>query len=235
MTENEKGSEQERDKGPSVSIGLRIFIVVNIILFAGVAAWWVQGFVQKSAAQAEIEKAQQEKSMEEMIAANPAPRESGEPSYQTSTYVIDASDRIKWIHFSFGEMRIFAADKIAADSDRWDLVLRRSKILTNGGATGKAGKAEVAVTMAQSFDSVTVPPKLGYYKDVTTENIMENKNPALEKWYDYNFLTHKLNPRKAVYVMKTGRGDFVKFELQSYYCADLAACYSIKYAFLKPQ
>ncbi|MDH5637993.1 MAG: HmuY family protein [Nitrospinota bacterium] len=235
MTENEKGSEQEPDKGPSLSIGLRVFIVVNIILLAGVAAWWVQGFVAQSATQAKIEKAKQGKNMVEMIAANPAPRDAGDPFYQTSTYIIDASDKIKWIHFSFGEMKVFASEKIASDSDRWDLVLRRTKILTNGGATGKAGKAEVAVTMAQSFDSVTSPPDKGYFKDVTTENILENKNPALEKWYNYNFLTHKLNPRKAVYVMKTTKGDFVKFELKSYYCAGLAACYTIRYAFLKPE
>ncbi|MDH5678118.1 MAG: HmuY family protein [Nitrospinota bacterium] len=235
MEEENITKEDKAEQGPQISIALRIFIVVNIILLAGVSAWWIQGFTAQSAMESKREKYEQAQGMAELIAANPAPRETSEPFYETITYVLDATDRNKWVHFSFQSLKQFTADKVAVDSDEWDIVFRRAKILTNGGATGKTGKAEVAITMPETFDAVKSPPEKGYFKDTTTENLAENKNPALDKWYSYDFLSHELRPQGVVYVMKTARGDFVKFQLLSYYCSKLSGCFTIKYAFLKTQ
>ncbi|MDH4182726.1 MAG: hypothetical protein OEV92_00760 [Nitrospinota bacterium] len=233
MTNMENRNEGEnRPQSAPLSIWLRIFIVINIILLAGGAAWWAQDFVTQSAAQSKIDAMEDARNMAQLINANPAPRQTAEPFQGPVTYVLDASARDKWVHFSFARMAAATSEKISSGSDDWDILFRRAKILTNGGATGKNGKAEVAVLLGAKFEEMKAPPSEGYYKDLATDNIQENVNPALEKWYDYDFLTHKLRAKNALYVMKTARGEFVKFQLLNYYCGGVSGCYTIKYEFM---
>jgi len=233
MEEN-KTPEENETKGAPIPVWLRLMIVVNIFLLAGVLAWWVKD--QKSYATEDmvVDMKEQSKTMEAMLDANPPPREDAAPSYEPVIYVINATAKDKWVHFSFLKNSVFTDDRIAVDSTEWDIVFRRAKILSNGGATGKAGKAEVAVIPQAKFETVVKAPTEGYFKDLPTENIAENMNPALDKWYIYDFWTHKLRPKFYLYVMKTTPGDMVKFQLVDYYCGKVSGCFTIKYQFLKP-
>lgn len=48
----------------------------------------------------------------------------------------------------------------------------------------------------------------------------KNENPAIPKWYRYNFVRHVVVARENVYVVRTGgeRDAIVRFD--SYYCDD---------------
>jgi len=207
-------------------------IVLGIIGLAGALAWRVSGMARQSAMEEAREAASQMVSIEKLIAKNPAPRDPSTITKDTVTYVLDASSMEKWVHFSFGKLTVFTAGNTAADSLEWDAAFRRAKILTNGGASGKLGKGEVTIAVGAKFDEVKTPPSMGWAKDVATENITENMNPALDKWYQYNFWTHKLKPRDEVYVLKTADGKFVKLQIMDYYCGKASGCYTIKFAFI---
>jgi hypothetical protein len=232
MDDNKEKTEAAAAQGRGISKKILAIFVVGVIVFAGGMAWWVSGFIRQSAEQTAKQGAGQANLMEKMISQNPRPRDLAEPPSGTITYVIDATAKDKWVHFSFSKLAKFTGDKLASDSDEWDIVFRRAKILTNGGASGKKGMAEVTIAVGAGFDSVMAPPEAGWAKDQTTANFDENMNPALDKWYLYDFWTHKLKPRDEVYALKTANGDFVKLQLLDYYCGSASGCYTIKYAFL---
>ena len=146
----------------------------------------------------------------------------------TRGLVIDATSDEHWAYFDFSRGK--QVKIMDASSLEWDLAFRRGKIITNGGASNKFGQAGLIDLGEVNFDAVETVPEQKFVLDQATRT--EAKNPILEKWYKYNYLTHKLTARKNVYVMRTADGKFAKAQFLSFYCADKnAGCIQLRYAY----
>lgn len=143
------------------------------------------------------------------------------------TITVDARDGSQWIFFNF-DMGSVVEDP---PSDGWDLAINRFHIVTNGGAdyAGQGG----AVALALPWDSVTEAPRNGY--TMTAGRLGDSApaaNPALERWYEYSFFAHTLDPKKETYVIRTAGGHYAKLRIVSYYCPEATpGCMTIAYGY----
>ena len=103
---------------------------------------------------------------------------------------------------------------------------------------GRAGLIDLGPV---GFDSVTEVPKENYVLDVSTRT--DTENPVILKPYNYNYLTHKLKPKKNVYAARTADNKFAKFQFMDFYCENKeVGCITIRFvyqengsnSFLKP-
>jgi hypothetical protein len=146
----------------------------------------------------------------------------------TSTIVIDATNEEEWTYFDFSRGKQVKIHDIS--SLEWDLAFRRGKIISNGGATNKFGKAGLISLGEVSFDAVESVPLKDFIQDEATRT--QTENPALLQWYKYNYISHKLTARENVYVMRTSDGKYAKIQFLSFYCADKQpGCIQMKYAY----
>ena len=147
---------------------------------------------------------------------------------ETRGLVIDATSDEHWAYFDFSrgqQVKIMDASSL-----EWDLAFRRGKIITNGGASNKFGQAGLIDLGEVDFDAVESVPNQKFVLDKATRT--EVKNPILERWYKYNYLTHKLTARKNVYVMRTANGKFAKTQFLSFYCPNKnPGCILMRYAY----
>lgn len=144
------------------------------------------------------------------------------------TIAIDAAGPRAWTHYHFATGSSFKSPYIAADFKEWDIAFNRATIVTNGGATGKGGVMVAALENAK-FNEVTEAPLSGSIEDERAGG--QTANPALLKWYAYNYWTHRHTPKPVVYVIRAGNGNFAKFQIMSFYCGAAAGCYTIQYQF----
>lgn len=143
--------------------------------------------------------------------------------------VVDARDEQAWRYYDFsrgGPVEIH--DRTSLE---WDLAFRRGKIISNGGATNKFGKAGLADLGEVSFDAVEeVPAGIEFIPDTATQT--ETENPVLAQWYKYNYITHKLTARKNIYLLRTADGKYAKIQFQNFYCADeQPGCIQMRYTY----
>ncbi len=130
------------------------------------------------------------------------------------TVTIDARNPTVWRFFDFDR----AAVQEPPDTTGWDLAFRRFHIMTSG---------RIAIAETVRFDALVHPPSGEYMENRVAS---DTTNPAVADWYDYNFLSHLLEPKARVYVVRTREGRFAKFEILSYYCPGLAAgCFTIRF------
>ncbi len=120
------------------------------------------------------------------------------------------------------------------DSKNWDLAIRRAKIVSNGGTTSRKGKVEISKLVTTNFESVKkVPENAKFIKDNQFKSDPSNFN--FEKWYEYDFIRHKLKSRKNVFIIKTQEGNYAKMQILNYYCSKegekISSCYTIKYVY----
>ncbi|MBI3329557.1 MAG: HmuY family protein [Nitrospinae bacterium] len=118
----------------------------------------------------------------------------------------------------------------------WDLAFRRHQIIANGGATNPQGKGGILNLGAVAFEAVTEAPAEGYVTDSIAAihpGGIETENLAIKAWYQYNFLTHLLQPKTAVYVVRTADGKFAKLRIVSYYCdgGKSSGCFTFEYVY----
>ena len=146
----------------------------------------------------------------------------------TNTIVVDATNEEEWTYFDFSrgkQVKIHDPSSL-----EWDLAFRRGKIISNGGATNKFGKAGLIDLGEVSFDAVENVPLKDFVVDESTRT--QTENPLLVQWYKYNYISHKLTARKNVYVMRTADGKYSKIQFLSFYCADKQpGCIQMKYAY----
>lgn len=228
-TEDDK--EQTPGQSPPPSRLLKIFLGINLAALAGVFIWELGISALRGG---DIEKSEGSKKdvLLERLAENPAPGDLSGKLSSRIRYTIDATEPGRWAHFSFSRMDVFYRDEIARDSLDWDMAFRRAKIVTNGGATNPEGGVAVAEAPALELDGVAeAPPDTEFREDAATDNPLEPDNPALDKWYKYDFWKHRLEPKKRVYVIKTSSGHYAKMRILGYYCGGTAACYSIEYVY----
>ncbi len=146
----------------------------------------------------------------------------------TNAIVIDATNEEQWTYFDFSrgeQVKIHDTSSL-----EWDLAFRRGKIITNGGATNKFGKAGLIDLGEVSFDAVESVPSRNFIPDEATRT--QTENPVLLQWYKYNYISHKLTARKNIYMIRTADGKYSKVQFMSFYCADKQpGCIQMKYVY----
>ncbi len=159
------------------------------------------------------------------------PTEVGEKTTPTITYTLDCSQIEEWVYFDFSRGSVIkGADKNSLD---WDLAFKRAKILTNGGETNKKGLGGALVLESVKFETIAeLPENASFEKDYKSYNKLEKENKALDKWYEYNYLNHRLEPKPSIYIIKTADGRFAKMQILSYYCeGEKAGCFTFRYVY----
>ena len=158
------------------------------------------------------------------------PAKSSTPSnlLETKLTVINASSEKNWVYFDFSRGGVVEIhDKTSLE---WDLAFRRSKVISNGGATNKFGKAGLINLGSPNFDRVVDVPTNNYTPDMSTKT--ETENPILLKWYSYNYLTHKLSAKANTYAMKTADSKYAKVKFLDFYCANKeTGCIKMQYVY----
>ncbi len=149
------------------------------------------------------------------VPTSAAPIAVGDSLVGPSTYTVDASTTDRWRRFDFSRNAL-------VDSGAWDIAFRRFHLVAGPGA----GMVDLGPV---PFDSVRELPAAGYLANAAAG---DSSNPAVGKWYEYNFLSHLLTSKRHVYGVRTAAGRFAKLELLNYYCAVVGTgCITFRYTF----
>jgi hypothetical protein len=140
-------------------------------------------------------------------------------------YTIDARSKEKWVYFSLEEGMAISTSQDALD---WDLAFRRNDLLTNGGESNPLGNGG-AVDLGEVTLDEAVAPSDGFLTDATHEE-RGLENPALHKWYNYNWTTHIITSKNHTYALRTPSGNVGLLTFVSYYCDDgSSGCVTFRY------
>lgn len=135
--------------------------------------------------------------------------------------------------------KVSSGDVEAQKAKTWDIAFKRWQVKINSGDSGPGGVVSATVGSAD-LSQVTQAPASGYveddYFDAKCQLMLDGNNglrTALSDWYEYNFISHQLTPKKQVYVLKRrdGQGS-IKFQFSAYYKGSTAGIYSVRWAFL---
>lgn len=229
---NEQNNLENGDgEQKGVSLGLKVFMAVNIIALFAFFVYEASNRAKVSEERSRIEEEQNKIEIEKALGNNPPPADFAGKLTDETVYTVNATEMRTWVHFNFAKRAVFTGEYVARDSADWDIAFRRAKIITNGGASGEKGEAAVAAIPKADFRSVTAAPEKGYFQDTKAENPLDTLNPALDKWYQYDFWTHQLTPHNVIYIIKTADGRYAKLQLLNYYCGTAAGCYTFRYVY----
>ena len=164
------------------------------------------------------------------------PAEVGKKITDTIIYTFAASTIDQWVYFDFSRGSVVSDVSSLKDVMNWDIALRMTKIVSNGGDTNEPGKVTIAKLDTSDFDSVLeVPENAKFLKDVKPPNKSDTQNDSFENWYSYKSFSHKIKPFDNVYLIKTAEGSYAKMQILNYYCKDdkeeIKGCYTIKYVY----
>lgn len=139
------------------------------------------------------------------------------------TVTIDARDGERWTRFDL------ARGTAAGLGERWDIAVKRYRLVVNGGE-GFVGTAAVR-RMDAAFEDVLEAPADGYEMSRVTGG-GDTVNAALDDWYSYSLFSHLLEPKPATFVVRTHDGNYAKFAVLGYYCpGPEPGCLTIEYAY----
>ncbi|MDA1095695.1 MAG: HmuY family protein [Chloroflexi bacterium] len=154
----------------------------------------------------------------------PVPIEVGSTRLGPDTITVDATGEFGWRFFDFSRGSVVETP----DPTNWDLAFLRHRIVANGGA-GFAGDGGLLELEGADFDSVSRVPATGY---VGSPQPGDTTNLAIERWYNYNWTSHLLEPRPTVWAVRTADGRYAKMEILGYYCSGaLAGCLTFKFVY----
>lgn len=149
---------------------------------------------------------------------------AGQPP-DIAQYTIDARSRKDWVYFNFTRGTAVSTSQDALD---WDLALRRTDLLTNSGDTNPRGQGGAVGLDEVPLDEAVVLSG-GYLPDATHDE-RGLENPALHKWYNYNWTTHIITSKMHTYALRTVTGEVVLLTFVSYYCDDGSpGCVTFRY------
>ncbi len=149
---------------------------------------------------------------------------AGQPP-EVVQYTIDARSRKNWVYFDFTQGTNVSTSQDALD---WDLAFRRTDILTNSGETNPEGKGG-AVDLGEATLDAALAPADGYLPDATDDE-RGLENPALHKWYNYDWTSHIITSKDHTYALRIRTGEVVLLTFVSYYCDDGSpACITFRY------
>jgi hypothetical protein len=157
-----------------------------------------------------------------------APAEVGAREVGPLTYTVDARSHDRWVYFDFSRGAV--VDVGSARSLDWDIAFQRHRILTNGGATNPLGLAGALEIGLLSLDSSLTLPDTGYAADVRRGDTP--RNPVLEDWYEYNWLSHVLRPAHKTFALRTADGKYAVLRFLGYYCpGGRPGCLTFRYRY----
>ena len=154
---------------------------------------------------------------------------------QTKEVTLDTTDKTKWKYFSF-ETGTEVTVTDPKTSLEWDIAFTSYYVKLNGGESG-SGQGEAINTNSKDYASVNQAPTTGYTKDI--KGTMQIGYPPTSQEGTYSSIisggfgstTGYLNispsnqgvwpsvyaPNQWVYILKTAKGKFVKFQVNHYY------------------
>lgn len=145
-------------------------------------------------------------------------------------YTINAKEGDTATYFDFSRGGVVAIqDRASLD---WDLGFSRVKIISNSGITNPKGKGGILNLGKKDFYSLKDVPEEGYITDTVSGDIIGSRNEAIDRWFNYKWLTHKLTSRGEVYAIRTADGRYAKMRILNYYCkGDVSGCITIEYVY----
>lgn len=146
-----------------------------------------------------------------------APRSLARPpsaAAAVETVTVDARDARAWRY-----LELDGGTREATANDGWDIAVRRYDIIA----------ADAAADVGQvAFANVSGAPSIGWTPTVRKS---DTTNAALQRWYQYSFLSHVLESAGRVYVVRTSGGAYIKMQVLSYYCpGPIAGCMTMRIA-----
>jgi hypothetical protein len=158
----------------------------------------------------------------------PAPSDVGERHVGPRDYTIDATNHDRWVYFDFSRGSVVEVE--SPHSLDWDIAFRRHRMITKGGATTPRGQAGVLDIGTVELDGGLTLPEDGYLSDEGRGE--EPRNRALERWYEYSWISHVLRPADRVYALRTADGKYAAFRLLGYYCpGGRPGCVTFRYLY----
>ena len=146
-------------------------------------------------------------------------------------YTLDARDKVEWAFFDLDSGAVVVSTFEGSD---WDLAFRRTKLLTNSGITNPEGvvgaidlgELELETAIARNSTEFVVDALGGDDGD-------DQRNAAISRWYNYDFIRHVIVARDNVYLVRTSGGDEAVITFDSYYCEDESpGCVTFRYRLL---
>jgi hypothetical protein len=131
----------------------------------------------------------------------------------TTVKNLDASSEDRFTFFSLRDGVLRSSADSA--SDTWDIGVRKTSIIVNGGSI-RAGKGAGLRLTNQAFESLRAIPTSGFRTDESEENLAFTPRTG-QSWYSYDATV--INPIKDVTLLiRTGNGQAIaKVQIQSYY------------------
>lgn len=120
-------------------------------------------------------------------------------------------------HYSFYSLERNEAVALAdSNSNKWDIAIRSTTILTNGGTSGP-GFGGAYVQRATAFDNFkTIPADSTFRTDAGASLAIPTGSG--NGWYNYDFTSNLISPVPGnVIVVRTATGKYAKIEILSYY------------------
>lgn len=144
------------------------------------------------------------------------PAAVGDSLVGPAIYTVNASVGDEWVKFDFG------SNAVVAGGNGWDIAFHRNHVIAGPGAA-------ITDLGPVPFEDVREVPPGGY---LPNSKAPWESNPAVGKWYEYNFLSHLLTSKHHIYAVRTADGRYAKVELLNYYCKDVGtACVTFRYAY----
>jgi HmuY protein len=122
-------------------------------------------------------------------------------------------------HFAFFSLERNEAVAVSdSATNKWDIAIRSTTILTNGGTSGPA-LGGAFVQRAVSFDTyATISKDSTFRTDLNTTPAYAIPTGSGNGWYNYNATTNIISPIPGnIIIVRTATGKFAKLEILSYY------------------
>ncbi len=143
-----------------------------------------------------------------------------------ATVTIDATNREAFAFFSFDTGKAVSVEDQNISLD-WDLGLKRTEAIVNGGSSGN-GKGGALILEKAKFSEITEAPADGYVSD--TEKIATLARG--DGWYNYTGPpTHQILIRDKVFILQTAKGHYAKMFFVDYYKEKVSGHITISYAY----
>jgi hypothetical protein len=133
------------------------------------------------------------------------------------TITVDATDGNDWRYVSLTVGRVLTVP----DTAGWEIAVRRYNLVPRWPAADLG---------AADFDAPG-RGREGPWAGAQLGAAPADTGGAIGRWYRYSLLTHLLESKRHVYVVRAARGDRFKLQVLSYYCPGLTAgCVTLRYA-----
>ena len=209
------------------------FIGIPLLLVSALVAVFVWGQMQPKpegyAVTSAIDSPVVPAATEVVVADEPAA--TAEPTPAITPYTLDARDKVEWAFFDIDGGGLIESTFEGAD---WDLAFRRTKLLTNSGITNPEGVVGAFDLGEVELETAVVLGSPDFVVDALGgDDGDDQRNAAISRWYNYDFIRHVIVARDNVYLVRTSGGDEAVIRFDSYYCEDESpGCVTFRYRLL---